>query len=322
MQKILGIILIMFATLYQVHGQGCSDAGFCTMGAMRPDQAYSKRVDVKLRSLEANFYRGTSLLSPKIYVATIDATIGLNDRNYVQVKLPYQYAEGNLGSASGMGDISLSYTHVIIITNKYALSGTLGGKLPMGDANETVNNEFTGGKNSSLHTYYQPSLGSYDLVGGLSWINDKWMLATGIQIPLTRNNNQFLWSGFPGYPKPDKPDSTYVRKYNVGRELMRGTDVMLRIERNWRFTNYNFSLGLLPIYRITKDNSLVGDTDVREDRDGTTGLALSILGSFGYQFDVNSSVKLIYGHKLTDRDFNPDGLTRHSVWSTSYIYKF
>lgn len=321
MQKILGFILIVFGACIQVLGQGCSDAGFCTMGAMRPDQSYSKRLDVKLRSIEANFYRGTSLLSPKIYVATIDATIGLNDRNYLQVKLPYQYAEGSLGSAGGMGDISLSYTHVIKTTTKYSLSGTLGGKLPMGDANETVNNEFTQGNNSPLHTYYQPSLGSYDIVGGLSWINDKWLLATGIQIPLTRQDNQFLWSGFPDYPNQD-----YVLKYNVGRELMRGTDVMLRVERNWRFTNYNFSFGLLPIYRITKDNAIIpgpdNPTERRGDLPGTTGLALTALASFGYQFDVNSSVKLIHGMKITDREYNPDGLTRHSVWSTSYIYKF
>ena len=54
--------------------QGCSDAGFCTMGAMRPDQAYSKRVDLRLRSLELNYYRGKSLLSPVIYVTSESAS--------------------------------------------------------------------------------------------------------------------------------------------------------------------------------------------------------------------------------------------------------
>ncbi|NNE55605.1 MAG: hypothetical protein HKN32_06270, partial [Flavobacteriales bacterium] len=262
---------------FSSQSQGCSDAGFCTMGAMRPDQAYSKRLDLKLRSLELNLYRGSSLLTPMIYVATVDATIGLNAKNYVQIKLPYQYAEGNLGSASGMGDISLSYTTVLKATQKFTLSGTLGGKIPMGDSNETIQNDLTtNGEERPLHMYYQPSLGSYDVVGGVSWINDKWLLATGIQIPLTKNNNQFVWGDFQNYP-----DQEYLRKYNTGPELMRGVDVMLRVERNWRFTNYNFSIGLLPIWRMTKDNSLVPDTSVprdqwvREDRDGTTGMALS-----------------------------------------------
>jgi len=316
--SIFSITLLVWMLAYSVQGQGCSDAGFCTMGAMRPDQAYSKHLDVKLRSVEVNFYRGTSLLTPIIYVTTLDATIGLNDRNYVQIKLPYQYAKGSLGELGGMGDISVSYTHVMKVTDKYSLSGTLGGKIPMGDGNATVNNEFTNNQDAPIHMYYQPSLGSYDLVGGLSWINDKWLLATGIQIPLTETKNEFLWGKFPNHPNQE-----YVEKYNTGPHLMRGIDVMLRVERNWRFTNYNFSLGLLPIYRITPDNTLLPPTlEERADREGTTGLALSALASFGYQFDVNSSVKLIHGRKLTAREFNPDGLSRHDVWSLSYIYRF
>ena len=99
---------------------------------------------------------------------------------------------------------------------------------------------------------------------------------------------------------------------------------MLRIERNFRFTNFNFTLGLLPIYRITRDNVLIttGGNERREDLPNTTGLALSALGSFGYQFDVKNSVKFIQGIKLTDRPVNPDGLTRNEVTSISYIYKF
>ncbi len=309
------ILLMLFSQ--RISAQGCSDAGFCTMGAMRPDQAYSKRIAVKLRSVEMNFYRGTSLLTPIIYVTTLDATIGINAKNYVQVKLPYQYAKGSLGEASGMGDISLSFTRTVAAKKNWALNATFGGKLPMGDGNETVNNDFTRGEDVPIHMYYQPSLGSYDVVGGLSWINGNWLFATGIQIPLTRNNNQFAWSNFPDYPDP-----SYVQKYNRGPELMRGTDFMLRAERNWRFTNWNFSLGLLPIWRITKDNGINPDTGEREDFKGTTGMALSALASFGYQFDVNNSIRFIHGHKITDRDFNPDGLTRKTVNSISYIYKF
>lgn len=326
MRRALGIFLTgLCLIITETYGQGCSDAGFCTMGAMRPDQAYSKKINPKLRSMELNLYRGTTLTSPIIYVATVDATIGLNDRNFIQIKLPYQYADGNLGAIGGMGDISLSYTSVLKATQAYTLSGTLGGKIPMGDGNKTIQNQHTTDNEARpLHMYYQPSLGSYDIVGGISWINDKWLFATGIQIPLTRNDNQFVWTrDFQNYP-----NQNYLRHYNHGPELMRGTDVMFRVERNWRFTNYNFSVGLLPIWRVTKDNTLVPDLSIpreqwiRADIDGTTGMALSGLFSFGYNFDVNSSIKYIFGLKLTDRDFNPDGLTRHDVNSFSYIYKF
>ena len=317
MQRVIGIFLITVCSLTiskQAFAQGCSDAGFCTMGAMRPDQAYSKRLDIKLRSLEINFYRGSSLLTPIIYVTTADFNFSINNKNFAQIKLPYQTATGSLGTLSGMGDISISYTHTFKATEKGSLNGTLGTKIPMGDGNAMVNNEFTNGLDAPLPMYYQPSLGSIDAIAGLSWINGDWLFATGIQIPLTENKNQFLWGKFPDYPNP-----SYVAKYNRGTELKRGTDVMLRAERNFRFTNWNFSVGALPIWRIVQDKAVITDLEKIKK---TTGLALSLVGSLGYKFDVNSSIKYIHGHKFVDRAFNPDGLTRKTVNSISYIYNF
>lgn len=311
------ITLLLIFTFSTVRSQGCSDAGFCTMGAMKPDQNYSKRIAIKLRSLEVNYYRGTSLLTPIIYATTVDFNFGINDYSSFQVKLPYQWASGTLGDNGGISDISLSYTRTMKTTDNWNINGTLGTKIPSGDANKTVNNEFTQGQDAPLHMYYQNSLGSFDAIAGISAISSKWLLATGIQVALTENGNQFAWSNFPDYP-----DQEYLESYNRGRDLKRGIDVMLRVERNWRFTNFNFSLGALPIFRITKDEAILPETDERGKLPGTTGMALSILGSFGYHFDVNNSIKLIQGVKITDREFNPDGLTRNRVLSVSYIYKF
>lgn len=319
--RLLSSIMLIIISFWG-YGQGCSDAGFCTMGAMRPDQSYNKRIDIKLRSIEFNYYKGSSLLTAVIRAATIDFNLGINDNSSFQIKVPYQWAEGNLGKNGGLSDISLSYTNILKTTENWNINGTLGTKIPSGDANKMVNNDFTNNEDVPIHMYYQNSLGSFDAIAGVSAISGKWLVATGIQIALTENGNQFVWSNFPGYPDPENPDPEYVRQHNVGRNLKRGVDVMLRIERNWRFTNFNFSLGLLPIWRVTKDEGIpVGETE-RRKLDGTTGMALSGLGSFGYQFDVNNSIKVIRGIKITDRDFNPDGLTRGDVWSISYIYKF
>ncbi|WP_424961723.1 hypothetical protein [Ekhidna sp.] len=315
--RYLIILTILITFRFSSYSQGCSDAGFCTMGAMKPDQNYSKRIAIKLRSIEFNYYEGTSLLTPIIRAATVDFTLGINDYSSFQIKVPYQWIKGNLGENAGLGDISLSYTYLLKATSNWNINGTLGAKVPTNDSNAKVNNENTGGMDAPLHMYYQTSLGSFDAIAGISAISNKWLFATGIQIALTENNNQFTWSGFPTYPSPE-----YVEDYNRGRELKRGIDVMLRVERNWRFTNFNFSLGALPIWRITKDEAIIPGTDERGKLDGTTGMALSVLASFGYHFDVNNSVKVIKGYKLTDRDFNPDGLTRNEVLSISYIYKF
>lgn len=316
--RYLVTLLLLTSVSFHAISQGCSDAGFCTMGAMKPDQNYSKRIAIKLRSIEFNYYRGTSLLTPIIYAATIDFNLGINDFSSFQIKVPYQWASGTLGENGGLSDISLSYTRTLKTTEKWSINGTLGTKVPTGDANKTVNNEHTRGMDAPIHMYYQNSLGSWDAIAGVSMISSKWLFATGIQVALTENGNQFTWGGFPDYPDQEG----YLQKYDVGRNLKRGIDVMLRVERNWRFTNFNFSLGALPIWRITKDEAIPDGETERRKLDDTTGLALSVLASFGYHFDVNNSVKIIQGIKITDRDVNPDGLTRNDVLSISYVYKF
>lgn len=310
--------VIIFCCYSYISAQGCSDAGFCTMGAMKPDQAYSKEIDFKLRSVELNYYRGTTTLTPVVTVYTLDVSVGINDYNSIQVKLPYQMVSGNLGDTQGMGDISISASHTFPATGPGNFGVTLGAKIPSGKSDiENRNTEH--GPGGDLPMYYQVSLGTFDAVAGASYINEKWLFATGIQIPLIhQNENDFRWGHWPEYPD----QKGYLVKHDLANNLKRGTDVMLRVERNWRFLNYNFSLGALPIYRITRDEVYNFKTDEREKVEGSTGMALSVLASFGYHFNVNNSIKLIYGRKITEREINPDGLTRHDVLSFSYVYRF
>jgi hypothetical protein len=143
--------------------------------------------------------------------------------------------------------------------------------------------------------------------------------ATGIQHPFNQNNNQFTWgSWFSIYDGSDE----YVRKYDQCYELKRGTDVMLRAERNFRFARFNFSLGLLPIFRITNDEITDINTGNRIKPEGAKGMALSAIGTAGYNFNVKMGVKLLVGHKIVQRETNPDGLTRVLVTSASYYYRF
>ncbi len=319
--KKLTIIIVCLITL-DLYGQGCSDAGFCTMGAMRPDQNYNKRIDFKVRSIEYNYYKGNSIISPVIRAHTIEFNASIGERNSIQVKVPYMIIKGNFnkeepGNNHGLGDISLSFTRSLLTTRRGTLSGTLGTKIPADKADDKISNDFTNNQEVDLHMYYQTSLGSFDAIAGMSWITREWLFATGIQIALTENDNQFEWSDWANYP-----DQNYVERNNRGRSLKRGTDIMLRVERNFRFTNFNFSIGALPIYRITKDEAFVLATGQRQKLDNTLGLALSVLGSVGYNININNAIKFIYGYKLVDREVNPDGLTRDNVTSFSYIYRF
>ncbi len=304
-------------------GQGCSDAGFCTMGAMKPDQDYDKDLNVKLRSIVINAYFGTTTLTPKIYSLTVDATISVTDRWFFQAKVPYQMVTGNFANTAGVSDLSFSLTRNMLNTKRGSLNATIGTKIPTNDSDLATTNGDFGPEGSDLPMYYQVSLGSYDFIAGASWINEKWLMATGVQVALTANKNDFKWSEWPNYPDKEFNEagiSDYVKAYDRATHLKRGTDVMLRLERNFRFTNYNFSIGVLPIFRVTHDQIITDG--VYEKVDGTTGMALSVLVGAGYNFNVNSGLKLIIGKKITDREVNPDGLTRNEVVNFSYIYRF
>lgn len=314
--RYLYIITLLIAGL-RASGQGCSDAGFCTMGAMKPDQAYSKRINFKLRSLEFNYYNGKTLLSPVVTVYTADMNFSINSDYSLQIKVPYQRAKGNLGETAGLGDLSLSTSRSFTLANGYNAGITVGAKIATGKSN-LENNSSPYSTGGDLPMYYQISLGSHDLVLGGSLLNEKWLFATGLQLPIIHQNaNQFKWREWPDYP-----DQGYINKHALATDLKRGTDVMLRAERNFRFINYNFGIGFLAIYRISKDQIYNEAEDRHIKVNETTGLASNVLVNFGYNFNVNHSIKLIGGLKITDRNVNPDGLTRKHVISSSYVYRF
>jgi len=293
-----------------LRAQGCSDAGFCTMGALKPDQPYNKRIAIRLRSMEVGFYRGTTPLTPVIYVATADLNFGINDKTSFQVKIPYQAVQGQLGATTGLGDISLCLTRNVIKRRTFDVNVSLGGKIATNGANKSE-------EGFPLPMYYQTSLGSYDVMAGVSLISKKWLVATGIQHPFNKNKNQFLWSAW----ETSTEDQAYIHRYANARELYRGTDVMLRVERNFRFSQWNFTAGLLPIYRLNHD-VITDKFGKRVAQPNTTGLALSAIATVGYNFDVRSGVRLLMGHKLVQRETNPDGLTRELVMTLSYCYRF
>src|SRR5688572_25738450 len=187
------LLIFLFAFLSPpAFSQGCSDAGFCTMGAMKPDQPYNKKIELKLRSMEVSFYRGTTTLTPVVYVATADMNFSLNSKTSFQLKVPFQAVTGSLGKTSGLGDISLCFTRNIFTSEKFDVNLSLGGKIP------SNNSDKENDEGNPLPMYYQTSLGTYDFITGISLVSRKWLFATGVQYAFNENGNQFLWTAWEG----------------------------------------------------------------------------------------------------------------------------
>ncbi len=317
--KLLMLLLIQCAICNTIKGQGCSDAGFCTMGAMKPDQAFNKKVELKLRSIELSYYQGQTTLTPVVTVINLDAGFSITKNLSGQIKLPYYSVKGNFDNTSALGDISLSLTQRLVDTETFDLSATVGTKIPTNSSDiRSSGQKVPGTEGLVLPMYYQTSLGSVDFVAGASLISSKWLIATGVQMALTANNNTWQadeWVGI--YPSEE-----YIREYDDANMLKRGTDIMLRVERNFRFAKYSFNLGLLPIFRISKDKTIDRSTGEYQKLEGSTGMALTALGGATYNFNINNTVKFTYGQKITVRDVNPDGLTRDNVLIVAYLFRF
>ncbi|MFN3405902.1 MAG: hypothetical protein ACK40G_17540 [Cytophagaceae bacterium] len=311
--KSLGASLLTFLLVsgsYLSFSQGCSDAGFCTMGAMKPNQHVAHHYDIRVKSLDISQYIGATRFNDLILSYIADFTVGINKTTAVQVKLPYTFVSGPLGNTQGFGDISLALSHALITKERYAFSLTAGAKFPTNNANLKSDNR-------PLPMYYQTSLGTYDIIFGGSLLTKKWLFAFGYQQALNRNGNRFTWGAW----NTSEFNST-ARLYPVANQLERGKDIMIRIERNFRFSRFNLYTGLLPIYRITRDEITSPQTKQRVEVRGSEGLALTLINGMGFRLTAKSALNLLTGIQLRQRDTNPDGLGREYVINLNYQYRF
>ena len=302
------LLLLITVQTHTVIAQGCSDAGFCTMGAMRPNQNYQRKSGVQLRSVELLQYAGYTKFDDLILTTLVDINANIGQRSIVQLKVPYQTVHGSLGNTKGMGDISYSFSYQAYKAKTFQIGATLGGKIP------TNTGDLKSASGLALPMYYQTSLGTYDIVTGLSLVSKKWLFATGYQHAFNRNGNEFVWA-----PWNKTSDSARANLYPRANKLKRGDDIMFRAERNFRSTKWNAYLGVLAIYRINQDNIVLKGQE--QDFDGTIGWAITAVGGVGYHVNTHATIKLLYGKKLINRKWNPDGLSREFVTTLSLEWR-
>lgn len=307
--SLLSLFFLLESALY---AQGCSDGGFCTMGAMRPDQGYKRERNVKLRTLEVSSYQGFTKFEDVIHSIVIDAGFSLGKKSSLQFKLPYTFVYGPLANTHGLGDLHLSYTRKVIHDERFQVQFTVGTKVPLNTTNQQS------GDGRPLPMYYQTSLGTFDFITGASLITRKWLFAMGYQQALNPEiDNNFFWGAW-----ADSPLKHISDEYPVARALTRGKDIMMRVERNFRFSKFNFALGVLNVQRISQDEITSPATGERVRNEDTTGAAITGLLSGGYHLTAHSQLRLLVGQRLKVRGAHSDGLSRERVVTFSYQLTF
>ena len=287
------------------YSQGCSDAGFCTMGSSKPsgvaDSLYRQHFRFTLSY-------GAGEQGVTVVQAIPELELSFFKNNSIQLKLPFNTITGNLGDNNGVGDVAVSITQRFVRNESTSFSFSAGTKLPTGSTDEAS------GNTSSLPMPYQTGLGTTDLVVGAAWNYRTWNVSAGYQTVLNHDNkNTFLRSRYPG--------DTDAAGYFESNLLERGDDALLRIERRFHIKKFMITPGLLGIYRLTEDK-ITDDTGTQEAVKGSDGLTLNITTTAAYAVSNRFDLQLMFGAPALVRDVRPDGLTRSLVLNLGFRYNF
>jgi hypothetical protein len=318
---------------FKIKSQGCSDGGLCAVGALSitsfkfdvlPSEKHTlskveeqdlpldlKALNIKRDSnlyytkyLQSYFqltsYYGLGQQATSIYTQQLEGNIDIsNERLFVQLKVPYTFINGKLGSVNGLNDITLSLSYIAFKKNKSSLSLSGGVKLPTGDGNTHENG-------LPLPMVYQTSLGSTDALMGAKYAYENWDFTVGYQHSFNTSRNQYLKNS-------TISDSSIYNSYFQSNRMKRADDGLFRVTRSFHSKNITTTAGLLFIYHMANDK-ITDALGNRVDAVGSKGLTLNINLAGVIQLSENLDFIYITGIPVHGVDYGTDGLIRSFVF--------
>jgi len=303
-------LIFIFNISVVTFGQGCSDAGVCTVGAAsiqnnKPDADSLSEFYYGKINIQSIIGSGEQLTWH--YTQQIDLDIQILKKMTFQLKLPFTFNFGNLTTTLGIGDIIPSLSCKLYKKKNNIFFATIGLRLPSGKTNQSLGER-------PLPMSYQSGIGSLDaLLAAGTRISD-WTAVIGYQHILRHNNQngflQSLWS-----------DNSKAIKYNNSKNLVRGNDLMARVDRVFAFKKWRFNPGILFIYRLQKDK-YINEYNQFISTAGSDGLSINLNFAAYIPIDKKSQINIVTGIPTLVRHVRPDGLTRTAQLSLSYMFLF
>ncbi|MES2811866.1 MAG: hypothetical protein V4670_05280 [Bacteroidota bacterium] len=292
---------VLFFTAYSVSAQGCSDAGFCSVGNTFKDAQSEIKNSVEIGGVYGVGEEDVTIFSPYfIYTRSFTNSFAMS------AKITSTIANGSFGTKSNVGDAFVTgnykFNNSEFATSKW--SGILGVKIPLTAGNDKINN-------FSLPMPYQSSLGTFDIIAGLDLAIKKWEFSTAVQMPLNKNKNSYLSELAP----TDKFLSTNL--------LERKSDVLFRTTYKIKTENQKFIFrpNVLFIYHLGKDSfeNTFGEREIIQKSDGLT-INGNLIAS--YKLGDKSYIESSIATPFAVREVRPDGLTRAFTIGLSYKRNF
>ncbi|PLX01999.1 MAG: hypothetical protein C0595_12520 [Marinilabiliales bacterium] len=289
------ILLVFFSfILNSSFGQGCSDAGACSVESLNFDNPEINSQNHLSLNIEQSFGLGEK------FVFISQTTAGIQYRitkfNMLELRIPFIYTAGNLGNSMGVGDLLLSINQRILSKNKHVLSAIIAGRIKTNDANKSFNN-------APLPMAYQTSLGTYDIILGAYYRYVLWDFYLAYQHSFGRNSNSYL------NPFNENNDN---KLYYESNKLKRGDDLYFRARHFFNLKNENqIIVNSLFIYRIQQDEIVKNGSDVKLA--GSEGLTVNLAVAYSTKLKNNRKLEYTLAFPIVDKDYRSDGLTRNVV---------
>ena len=301
MNKKTLLTLLIIILPYYLLAQGCSDAGVCTINSFKPNNNDS--LSVYKNQVKAGISYGIADNSIYVVGSYLEYNRTINNRLSFDLKLTTLIQNGNDISSIGFSDIYINGSY-----KTFKKTGiTLGLKIPLNDASAM----FDG---LPLPMDYQSSLGTFDLIIGISQEIKKLQLALALQQPLSQNNNAFFSDLY--------PEGSPLRNIQSTNKFIRSGDLIFRV-------SYPFMLGekfkltpsILSIYHLENDKYTTME-NIEMTIVGSQGITLNANLYLDYSINERNNLNFSFGAPFVVRNARPDGLTRKYVLNLEYAYNF
>lgn len=299
MKKIFLIIVFIIGTTVS-SGQGCSDAGICSIG----HGFQSSETNLK-NSIEVSAIFGAGDFDVQYFSPFISYTRQINEKIQLSTKVTYSTASGSFGKRGAFGDAFISGNYSFKEQNNKQWSALVGWKIPFTSSNLKINGY-------SLPLDYQSSLGTFDLFLGTNFKYKRWDFTATVQIPVFNNNKNSYFAEYSG--TDDFPTTNLFQRKSDA--LFRTTYTL-----NTKNQKFSFKPNVLFIYHLGED-SFENIFGKRESYVGSEGLTINGNLISTYNYSKQNSVELSLAAPFLVRDIRPDGLTRSFVLAIQYKYSF
>lgn len=321
MEKIILLLAIVCSVGY-ANAQGCSDAGFCTLGSLKSNFDFEKKDSTTIKEKELKntigigFSYGLGEDKNNNFNPFLIYNRKLTKHLELQTKLTSAFIKGNRGSSNFISDIYIATNTSITLKDKkpklhQRLNVVAGIKIPFSVSNFKNNYQ-------ALPMSYQPSLGTIDFIAGVNYIVFGFEMNAAFQIPVGQlNKNSYF----------NTSDSYYFGKDSMQfastNQFRRKPDFLFRFGYIFHTKNYKwlFKPNVLNIIHLGQD-TYVDAFNKKQKIAGSQGYTLNAAFNMTYNINKHHNLEFSAGTPLVVRKVRPDGLTRKFVVALEYHFNF